>query len=196
MPAVAVTLAWPSAPVTAGEPVRVGGGARGRRGEGDADAGHRVAVGVLDHRPPAGWRSPVATVAVWPEPETTATDAAAPGVLVRLKLAGVVTPRPWPSRCSCRRSPLAVAVTLAVPVAPMVAGLPLRVADAPLAGGVKVTRPPATGSTELLAVTVTTSGAGKAVSTPADWPLPEVTAMVNPLDSKAPMSTTPLTMRA
>ena len=92
--------------------------------------------------------------------------------------------------------PLAVAVTLAVPVAPMVAGLPLRVADAPLAGGVNVTRPPATGSLGLLAVTVTTSGAGKAVSTPVDWPLPEVTAMVNPLDSKAPMSTTVLTMRA
>ena len=86
--------------------------------------------------------------------------------------------------------PLAVAVTLAVPVAPMVAGLPVRIADAPLAGGVNVTRPPATGSIGLLAVTVTTSGAGKAVSTPADWPLPEVTAMVNPLDSKAPMSTT------
>ena len=91
--------------------------------------------------------------------------------------------------------PLAVAVTLAVPVALMVAGLPLRVADAPLAGGVNVTRPPATGSIGLLAVTVATSGAGKAVSTPVDWPLPEVTAMVNPLDSKAPMSTMLLTMR-
>ena len=91
--------------------------------------------------------------------------------------------------------PLAVAVTLAVPVALMVAGLPLRIADAPLAGGVNVTRPPATGSLGLLAVTVATSGFGKAVSTPVDWPLPEVTAMVNPLDSKAPMSTTVLTMR-
>ena len=89
-----------------------------------------------------------------------------------------------------------MAVTLAVPAAPMVAGLPLRIADAPLAGGVNVTRPPATGSIGLLAVTVATSGFGKAVSTPADWPLPEVTAMVNPLDSKAPMSTVPLTMRA
>ena len=44
-------------------------------------------------------------------------------------------------------------------------------------------------------MTVTTSGAGKAASTPVDWPLPDVTAMVNPLDSKAPMSTVPLTMR-
>ena len=73
-------------------------------------------------------------------------------------------------------------------------GCPVRIA-APLVGGVKVTRPPATGSIGLLAVTVTTSGAGKAVSTPADWPLPEVTAMVKPPDSKAPMSTTVLTMR-
>ena len=88
-----------------------------------------------------------------------------------------------------------MAVTVAVPVALMVAGLPLRVADAPLPGGVKVTRPPATGSLALLAVTVATSGAEKAVSTLVDCPLPEVTAMVNPLDSKAPMSTVLLTMR-
>ena len=91
--------------------------------------------------------------------------------------------------------PLAVAVTLTVPLALIVAGFPLRVADAPLCGGVNVTWPPATGSIGLLAVTVATSGAGKAVNTAVDWPLPEVTAMVNPLDSKAPMSTTPLTMR-
>ncbi len=72
-------------------------------------------------------------------------------------------------------------------------GCPSDAADAPLAGGVNVTRPPATGSFELLAVTVTTSGAA---NTPeAVWPLPEVTAMVNPLDSKAPISTVPLTMR-
>jgi hypothetical protein len=87
---------------------------------------------------------------------------------------------------------LLVAVTLAVPLALMVAGLPVIAADAPLAGGVNVTSPPATGSIGLLAVTVTTSGAG---NTPAVWPLPEVRAMANPLDSKAPMSTVPLTMR-
>ena len=40
-------------------------------------------------------------------------------------------------------------------------------------------------------MTVTTSGAAKAVVMPVDWPLPEVTARVNPLDSKAPMSTAP-----
>ena len=56
-----------------------------------------------------------------------------------------------------------------------------------------MTKPPATGSIELLAVTVATSGSGN--TAPAVWPLPEVTAMVNPLDSKAPISTVPLTMR-
>ena len=56
-----------------------------------------------------------------------------------------------------------------------------------------MTKPPATGSIVLLAVTVATSGSGN--TAPAVWPLPEVTAMVNPLDSKAPMSTVPLTMR-
>ena len=86
-----------------------------------------------------------------------------------------------------------MAVALAVPLALKVAGLPVTTADAPLAGAVNVTRPPATGSFELLAVTVATSGAGNAPE--AVWPLPEVTAMVNPLDSKAPMSTVPLTMR-
>ena len=92
--------------------------------------------------------------------------------------------------------PLAVALKLAVPAVLMVAGLPLIVADAPFSGGVNLTRPPATGSLGFLAVTFTTSPVdGKAVSTPVDWPLPEVTAMLNPLDSNAPMSTTVLTMR-
>ena len=54
----------------------------------------------------------------------------------------------------------------------MTAGLPEIVADAPLAGGVKVTKPPATGSFGLFAVTVTTSGSENAPL--ADWPLPEV----------------------
>src|SRR4051812_43925566 len=78
------------------------------------------------------------------------------------------------------------AVTLAVPSDLMTAGLPEIVADAPLSGGVKVTKPPATGSFWLLAETVATSGAGNAPL--ANWPLPELTAMVNPRDSKAPMS--------
>ena len=71
-----------------------------------------------------------------------------------------------------------MALPLAVPLELMVAGLSARSADAPLAGGANVTRPPAAGSIGLLAVTVTTSGA----KTPALWPLPEVTAMVNRLD--------------
>src|SRR5262245_38943219 len=73
----------------------------------------------------------------------------------------------------------------------MVAGFPLRPADAPPAGAVNVTLPPATGSLGLLAVTVATSGAAKAVDTFVDCPLPDVTAMVNPWLSKAPMSAAP-----
>src|SRR5262245_19729590 len=73
----------------------------------------------------------------------------------------------------------------------MVAGLPSSDADAPLDGGVNVTRPPATGSAALLALTFTSSGAAKAVDTFVDWPLPELMATVNPLASKAPMSTAP-----
>jgi hypothetical protein len=45
---------------------------------------------------------------------------------------------------------LAMAVLLAVPLALMVAGLPLMAADAPLGGGVNVTRPPTTGSLGLM----------------------------------------------
>ena len=74
MPAVAVTLAWPSASVTAGEPVRVAEAPDAGASEGDAGAGHRVAEGILDHRHQRR-ANPVATVAVWPDPETTATDA-------------------------------------------------------------------------------------------------------------------------
>jgi hypothetical protein len=58
--------------------------------------------------------------------------------------------------------PFAAAVTLTVPTA-IVAGLAAIVALAPLAGGVKVTFPPLTGSAALLAVTVKPSGVPKAV---------------------------------
>ncbi len=75
-------------------------------------------------------------------------------------------------------------------------GFQFKAAEAQKGGRVNVTRPPATGSLRLMAVTVTTSGAGKAVGTPVDWPLLEVTVIVKPLDSKAPMSTVPLTMQA
>src|SRR5208337_1462030 len=89
---------------------------------------------------------------------------------------------------------LAVGVVLAVPSAAIVAGLTLSGAEAPLVGAVNVTWPPATGSNDLLAVTVTTRGLAKGSVMLADCPLPEVTAMVNPLDSKAPMSTVPPTI--
>ena len=58
-----------------------------------------------------------------------------------------------------------------------------------------VTTPPVTGSIGLLAVTITTSGDPKAVFTGVLWLLPLTIVIVNPLDSKAPMSTVPLTMR-
>jgi hypothetical protein len=57
---------------------------------------------------------------------------------------------------------------------------------------VNLTRPPAEGLFGLLAVTVTTSGAGEAVGTPVDWPLLEVTVIVKPLDSKAPLAVRPV----
>ena len=40
----------------------------------------------------SGAAKAVLTVVDWGEPETSVIDAAAPGLLVRLKLAGVVTP--------------------------------------------------------------------------------------------------------
>ena len=58
-----------------------------------------------------------------------------------------------------------MAVTEATPSEPMVAVVAERFAEAPLAGAVKVKTPPATGSTGLLAVTVTASGLAKAVPT-------------------------------
>ena len=60
------------------------------------------------------------------------------------------------------RTPLAVAFTLAALLV-MVAGLVSKLALAPLAGGVKITLPPFTGSTALLAVTLTRKGCAKAV---------------------------------
>ena len=117
-------------------------------------------------------------------------------LLARLKIAVFVMPLAPAETVYVPKVPLAVAVTLAVLTALIVAGLPLKIADAPLSGGVNVTRPPATGSFGLLAVTVATSGAGKAVKIGVDCPLPDVTAIVNRFDSKAPMSTMTSTMRA
>jgi len=60
---------------------------------------------------------------------------------------------------------------------------------------VNVTTPPATGSLLASLATVTTSGAEKAVPIAVLWLLPLETETVKPLDSKAPISTVPLTMR-
>ena len=91
MPAVAVTLAWPSAPVVAGEPVRVAEAPDAGAAKVTLTPGTGLPKASLTTTT-SGAAKPVATVAVWPEPETTATDAAAPGVLVSAKLAGAVTP--------------------------------------------------------------------------------------------------------
>src|SRR6516225_11386933 len=88
-------------------------------------------------------------------------------------------------------APWAVAVTLAWPLEPIGAGLGLKLAKAPEEGAVKVIRPPATGSTALLALTDTTSGLAKAAPPAALWLLPLLTAMVKPWLSKAPMSVAP-----
>ena len=92
---------------------------------------------------------------------------------------------------------LAVAVTLAWPLLPMVTGLVvLRLAEAPLAGAEKVTIPPATGSRGLLAVTMTAKGLAKGELTGVPCGVLPVTGVkVNPWLSKAPMSTVPLTTR-
>ena len=84
---MAVTLAWPLLPVVAVELLSAAEGARPRRGEGDTDAGHRVAVRVGHQGHHWAGEAPL-TVADWPEPEDTVTDVGVPGLLVRLKLAG------------------------------------------------------------------------------------------------------------
>ena len=83
----------------------------------------------------------------------------------------------------------ASAVTDATPLDPMVAVVAERFAEAPLEGAVKVTTPPATGSTGFLAVTVKARGLVKSVSTVADCGVLPVTAeTVNPWLWKAPTS--------
>src|SRR6516165_2901597 len=91
---------------------------------------------------------------------------------------------------------LAVALTVAVPLAAIVTGLlGLSEALGPLLGGVKVIWPPATGSVPSAALTVTTSGAAKARVGSALWLLPPVTLRLKPTDSNAPISTPPFWLR-
>src|SRR5262245_15920244 len=69
---------------------------------------------------------------------------------------------------------MAVAVTLARPSDPVVAGEPASVAEAPEAGAVNVTLTPGTGL-PYWSSTTTTSGLAKAAPTVADWIEPETT---------------------
>ena len=85
---------------------------------------------------------------------------------------------------------LAVRVgALAAPEAMVAAaGLEAKLALAPEAGAVKVTRPPSTGSPACTGATVSASGLAKAVLTRVVWLSPPVLERVKPRDSKAPMS--------
>ena len=76
---------------------------------------------------------------------------------------------------------MAVAVMLAWPPDPMVAVAAERLAEAPLDGAVKVTTPPATGSMESLATTVTARALAKGVPVAVDCGvLPATVVRVNP----------------
>jgi hypothetical protein len=98
-------------------------------------------------------------------------------MLVRLKVAGVVTGVTVALTEYDPNIPLAVGDTDASPLAPVVAlaVMPLfpKVAEAPVEGAVKVTETPETGSPKA-SVTVATRGFAKAVLTVADWFLPDV----------------------
>ena len=87
-------------------------------------------------------------------------------------------------------APLDVALTWATPSVPMIADVPERFAEAPVGPEVtlKVTTPPATGSTGLLAVTVTARGKVASIAALCAV-LPPSGSMVNPWLWKAPMST-------
>src|SRR5262249_56350248 len=75
-----------------------------------------------------------------------------------------------------------------LPLPSMGAGLPLRLALAPPLGAVKATCPPATGSPESLAVTLTSKASAKAVLTAAVWFVPAATAKGQAGPSNAPRS--------
>ena len=94
---------------------------------------------------------------------------------------------------------MAVAEALAWPLASIltlkVFAPPVKVALGPLAGAVKLTTPPLTGSPEAL-LTVATKGEAKAALITALCPEPLVAPMLKPRDSKAPISTVPFAMRA
>src|SRR5262249_10934435 len=122
----------------------------------------------------------------------TAKCVAGAATLVRLKVAWGA-PLAAALTAKLPETVLAVADTLAWPEALIVAVLPgENVALAPLAGAVKATTPPWTGSPNAL-LTVTASGVPKGLPTTALWLLPPATSIVKPRDSNAPMSAVPLT---
>jgi hypothetical protein len=110
-------------------------------------------------------------------------------VSVKVTVAGVVPVAPAVTVYGPPIVPFAVAVTLARPLAAIVAGLPVSVADAPLPAGetVNVTCPPCTGSLWVLE-TPTTSGCPNTALTAPDCASPLTFARVNPWLSKAPIS--------
>ncbi len=139
----------------------------------------------------------VLAAAAVPAPGGARITASSPGgsVLVSVKAAGDTTPLAEVATVYVPATPLAVTDTVASPEESIVAVVTAGLVLAPEEGPVNVTTPPATGSSGLLAVTITTSGAPKAVLTGVLWLSPLTIVIVNPLDSKAPMSTMPLTIR-
>jgi hypothetical protein len=89
VPAVAVTLASPFASVVAVGPLSVALAPAAGAAKATLTPGTRLPKASLTTTT-SGLAKPVATVADCPEPDTTATDAAAPGVLVRAKPADPV----------------------------------------------------------------------------------------------------------
>jgi hypothetical protein len=128
---------------------------------------------------PSAAANAVFTVALCvPAPAAAWIEAAAPGAFVREKLAGVVTPVTEAVTEKAPATVLAVAVTLALPVASVVAVVALSVADAPLVGAANVTVAPETGLPST-SVTSAISEALNAVVTAVVCELPPATAIAD-----------------
>jgi hypothetical protein len=110
--------------------------------------------------------------------------AGAPTVLVRLKEAGVDTPAAAALMVYTPAVVPAIALTVARPFTSVLAGEPVTVAEAPLAGGVNVTLTPETGF-PLASLTSATSGLANDAPTVALWLLPPLTTMVVALPVEA-----------
>jgi hypothetical protein len=120
------------------------------------------------------------TTALCPDPLVGVIDAAAPAVLVRLKLAVVDTPATDAVTVYAPAVvPAVKTAEVATPLALVVAVFtpPAKVPVAPEAGAVKVTVTPVVGDSPV--VTVATSGAANAAPTAALCAVPLVTAMAS-----------------